>query len=49
MHLDLGELGQDVGGVLELDPVELQVLAGGEVTVAAIPLLGDVSQRVELG
>ena len=36
VHLDLGELGQDVGSFLEPHPVELDVLARGEMAVAAV-------------
>ena len=31
MHLDTGQLGQKVGHVHQLDPVELQICAGGEM------------------
>jgi hypothetical protein len=36
VHLDRGQVGQDVRGLLQLDPVELDVLARGEVAVAAV-------------
>ena len=36
VHLDLCQLGQDVGHQLELRPVELQVLPRREVAIAAI-------------
>ena len=49
MHLDLGQRGEDVGRVFELDPVELDVLAGGEMAVAAVPLLRDVGQAIRSG
>ena len=48
MHLDLGQRGQDVGRVLELDPVELQVLARGEVAVAAVVRARDVGELAQL-
>ena len=48
MHLDTGKGVEDVGRVLEFDPVELDVLPCGEVAVAAIPFLGDQSEGVEL-
>jgi hypothetical protein len=35
MHVDLGQHGDGVGRILELDPVELEILAGREVTVAS--------------
>ena len=49
VHLDLGELGQDLRHVLELRPVELQVLARREVTVAAVVAAGDVREGSQLG
>ncbi len=48
VHLDLGEIGQDVGRLVQLDPVVLDVLPGGEMAVAAVVLAGDVRQRVHL-
>ena len=48
VHLDLGQLAQDVGHVLQLGPVELQVLPRGEVAVAAVVLVGDVGELPEL-
>jgi len=36
VHLHRRELGEDVGDVFELRPVELQVLSRGEVAVAAV-------------
>ena len=36
VHLDRRELGEDVGHVFESRPVELQVLARAEMTVAAV-------------
>ena len=44
VHLHRGELGEDLGHLLELRPVELQALAGGEVAVAAVVAPGDVGQ-----
>ena len=48
MHVDFGQRRQRVGRVLELDPVELQVLARREVAVAAIVLARDVGQLAQL-
>ncbi len=48
MHLDLGELGENVGYVLELRPVELQVLPRREVAVAAVVRAGDVGEGAQL-
>ena len=49
MHLDPGELGQDLRNVLEARPVELDVLAGREVAIAAVILAGDMGERAKLG
>ncbi len=43
-----GQGGQRVGRVLELDPVELQVLARREVAVAAVVLARDVGELAQL-
>ena len=48
MHLDFGQGCENVGGVLELDPVELDVLAGGEMAVAPVPSLGDHRELAHL-
>ena len=48
MHLDGGEIGQDVGRFFQLDPVVLDVLPGGEVAIAAIVLVGDIAQHAHL-
>ena len=48
VHLDRRELGEDVGHVLELRPVELDVLARGEVAVAAVVLARDVRELAQL-
>ncbi|MNI47094.1 hypothetical protein D3C73_1015930 [compost metagenome] len=48
VHLDGGEFRQDVRHVFQAGPVELDVLAGAEVAVAAIPFAGDVRQRAQL-
>ena len=44
----VGELGEDVGHVLELRPVELDVLARAEVAVAAVVRARDVRERAQL-
>ena len=44
----VGELGQDVGHVLQLRPVELHVLARGEVAVAAVVGARDVRELAQL-
>jgi hypothetical protein len=43
VHLDRGQVGQDVRRLFQLDPVELDVLARGEVAVAAVVLARDVA------
>ena len=48
VHLDLGQRGQDVRHVLELDPVELDVLARREMAVAAVVLARDVGKLAQL-
>jgi hypothetical protein len=48
VHPDLGELGEDLGRVDEARPVELDVLPGGEVAVAAIVAAGDVRELAQL-
>ena len=48
VHLHLRQLLQDVGDVGEPGPVELQVLAGGEVAGAAVVGPGDVGELAQL-
>ena len=48
MHLDIGEQTQDSRHVFEFGPVELQVLAGGEMSVAAIVDISDMGQLPQL-
>ncbi len=48
VHLDRGELAQDLGRVLELDPVELDVRPRREVPVAAVVLARDHGQHAQL-
>ena len=48
VHLHRGELGEDVGHLLELRPVELQVLARREVTVAPVVAPADVGELAQL-
>ena len=50
MHLDLGQASSRMSArVLELDPVELDVLARGEMAIAAVPPLGDLGELVAAG
>ncbi len=46
---DLGQLVQDVRRVAQLDPVELEVGAGGEVAVALVVAAGDGGQACAAG
>src|SRR6266550_968038 len=48
MHLDRGELGENIGDVLELRPVELDVLTRREMPVASIVLAAYAGERSEL-
>ncbi len=48
VHLHRGQLGEDLGHLLEARPVELQVLAGGEVAVAAVVAARDVGEFAQL-
>ena len=48
MHFHLGQLGQDVGHGFQRRPVELQILAGGEVAVATVVSAGNVRQLAHL-
>ena len=48
VHLDAGEILKNVGNVLQRRPVELEVLAGGEVAVAAIVFPRDEGEHAQL-
>ncbi len=48
MHADLGEIGQRIRQLGELDPVELDVLPRGEMAVAAVVAARDMRQRPHL-
>ena len=48
MNADFGEIGQRIRQFGELDPVELDVLPGGEMAVAAIVLARDMGQRAAI-
>ena len=48
MHLDLGEFGQNIRHLLELGPVELEVLARGEMPVAAVVARERSAERAQL-
>jgi len=48
MHLDRREIGEDVGGLFELDPIILDVLARGEMAIAAIVFARDMPQHPHL-
>ena len=48
VHLHLGEVGQDVRHVDEFGPVDLHVLARGEVAVAFVVVAADAGEGLEL-
>ncbi len=48
VHVDFGQQVHHVGGARQRNPVELQVLARGEVAVVAVELAGDARQLVQL-
>ena len=48
VHLDRGEVLEDVGDVLQRRPMELQVLARGEVAVAAVVFPRDEGEHPQL-
>gem|GEM_PF-4960793 len=48
VHLHFGQALQDIRHLGQLDPVELQVLPGGEVAVAAVEVPGDAGQSTHL-
>ena len=48
VHLHLCQGVQNVGYFTQLGPVELDVLAGGEMAVAFVELVGNVGQLVHL-
>jgi len=48
VHLDAGQRGENIRHVLQVRPVELDVLAGGHVAVALVPGAADVRQHAQL-
>ena len=48
VHADAGEIGHGLGQLLELDPVELDVLPRGEMAVTAVVAPRDVGQHAQL-
>ena len=48
VHLDARELGEDVRRVLQRRPIELDVLPGGEMPVAAVVLARDLGELAHL-
>ena len=48
MHLDAGEIGEDIARIFQLDPVVLDVLARREMAVTAVVLVRDAGQHVHL-
>ena len=49
MHADIGKRCQHVRYILQLRPVELDVLACREMAVALVPALGDIGKLPQLG
>ena len=48
VHLHRRQMGEDFGNVFEFGPVVLDVLAGAEMAVAAVPFTGNVSECPQL-
>ena len=48
MHVDVGQQVHHVGALCQRNPVELHVLARGEVGVAAVVLAGDARELADL-
>ena len=48
VHLDRRQLGKNVGRILQLDPVILDVLPGGEMAIALVILARDMGEHVHL-
>ncbi len=48
MHLHRRQIGQNVRRILQLEPVELDVLARGEVAVTAVVLARDMREHAQL-
>ena len=48
MHLDRRQLGEDVGRLIELDPIILDVLPRGEMAIAAVIFARDVGEHAHL-
>ena len=48
MDADFGEIGERIGQLGELDPVELDVLPRGEVAVTAVIAPRDMRERTQL-
>jgi hypothetical protein len=48
VHFHLGEIGQQVWRLFQLDPVVLDVLAGGEMSITAVIFVSDIAQHTHL-
>ena len=48
VHFHGCQIGQNIARFLQLDPVVLNVLAGGEMAIAAIILVRDIAQHMHL-
>ena len=49
VHLHRSQMVENIGGIDQLGPVELNVLPGGEMPVALVVGIGDVAQLAQLG
>src|SRR3546814_14083991 len=43
VHLHRREFGENLGGVLQLDPIVLNILAGSKMAIAAVICAGDMA------
>ncbi len=48
VHFNLRQILQDIGSILQLDPVELNILPGGEMAIVLVILTPDMGQHAHL-
>src|SRR3546814_10381944 len=48
VHLHRREFGENLGGVLQLDPIVLNILAGSKMAIAAVICAGDMAKLPHL-
>jgi len=48
VHFHRCQIAQDIRGLLQLDPVELDVLTSGKVSIAAVVFAGDMGEHAHL-